>query len=76
MTLEPLTPMMKKCITLCIHRNSEFTRKNSACYHCAFYDDKPNYREDVKLTTTKLDFFTAERYPQYAQDKNNSKSKA
>ena len=62
-----------KCVT-CVHRILDM--RCNACQHCIFYKDFPNYKEDVTITTTKLDFFTAERYPQYAQDKNNSKSKA
>lgn len=62
-----------KCVT-CVHRILSI--KDRTCNSCIFYPNFPKYKEDVRLTTKKLDYFTIERYPQYAQDKNNPKSKA
>ena len=64
MTLEAVPPEIAKCVK-CIHRNSNAMNKNSPCFPCVFYDNKPNYKEDVRITTNKLDEFTIEKYPQY-----------
>jgi hypothetical protein len=62
-----------KCVT-CVHRILDM--RCNACQTCIFYHDYPNYKEDVTITTTKLDYFTTERYPQYAENSDSPKSKA
>lgn len=58
-----------KCVT-CVYRI--LSLKDKTCNNCIFYPDFPNYKEDVTITTTKLEFFTAERYSQYAKNSDVS----
>lgn len=58
----------------CIRRDVPLNWKtNKICSDCLFSQKFfPNFKLDVTLTTSKLDYFTIERYPQYA--KNDSKT--
>jgi hypothetical protein len=64
MVNDSVNPLIEKCVK-CIHRNSGILSKKSPCFPCVFYDNKPNFKEDVRVTTNKLDEFTIEKYPQY-----------
>lgn len=54
-----------KCVT-CVYRGSPLNRP--PCNQCVFYKDYPKYKEDVRITTSKLEEYTVSKYPEYVGD--------
>ena len=54
-----------KCPTCQFRMLGLYTKK---CKECIFIKGEkyPNYKFDIKLANSKLDFFTIEKYPQYS----------
>ncbi len=64
-----------KCPT-CAYQHYEF-RTSKRCQKCIFTKGFPNYKKQFNINSvTKLDYFTQERYPQYAEIPQQSRERS
>jgi len=59
------SPDKVKCKT-CVYR--KLPLNSVTCQKCIFRKNSPNYKEDVTITTSKLEEYTISKYPEFASD--------